>query len=65
MKEVPLSRQYSQINGKVIILTVDNLDKTIFDFLGDVKNSWEINHSLIVSTALTDPPDEKILIYVP
>jgi hypothetical protein len=36
MKEISLASQDAQIDCKVVVLAVDDLDETVFDFLCDV-----------------------------
>ena len=36
VKELSLSRKYSEIDSKIVVLAIDNLDQTVFDVLRDV-----------------------------
>ena len=40
MQEISLASQDTQIDSKVVILTVDYRNEAVFTLLGDVQHSW-------------------------
>lgn len=49
VEKLPLSSKYAKIDCKVVVLTVNDLDQTIFDVLRDVKDSRKIHDPLLMS----------------
>ena len=62
VQEVSFSSQNTEIQCKVVVFTVNNLNQTISNFLGDIEYSGQVHHPLIMLAELTDAPDEQTLV---
>ena len=65
MQELPFACQDSEIDSKIEVIAINNLDQTVLDFLGNIKHSRQVHDSLLVSAALADGSNHEILIEVP
>ena len=65
MEEVPLACQDSQIDSKVVIISINDRKERIFYFLCDVEDSREVHHTLVVATELADTSDHHRLVLLP
>ena len=62
MKEVSLACQDTQMDCKVIVVTIHDCKEAIFHLLSDVQDSWQVHQSLVMLAELTDSSDEKGLV---
>ena len=65
MQELPFACQDSEIDSKIEVIAINNLNQTILDFLGNIKHSGQVHDSLLMSTALADGSNHKILVEIP
>lgn len=62
MQEVPFTSQNAKIQCKVVVFAVNNLNQTISDFLGNIENSGQVHHPLIMLAELADASNEQALV---
>lgn len=65
MKKVSLASEDSQIDCKAVVITIDNREKTLFDFLGNVQDSREVHNSLVMPAQLAYASYHESLIAFP